>query len=67
MKNKNLNFIKTGCGGDVYNVKGVVTSPMYPTAYTEISDCRWNLKVPDGHLIGINFNGKHLCVNFSKN
>ena len=47
-----------GCGGTIYNVRGVVTSPMYPTAYTENSDCRWNLRVPDGHLIAISFRGK---------
>ena len=47
-----------GCGGEVYNVNGVVTSPTYPIAYTQVSDCRWNLKVPEGHLIAIKFNGK---------
>ena len=42
----------------MYNVNGVVTSPTYPMAYTQASDCRWNLKVPEGHLIAIRFNGK---------
>ena len=55
-----------GCGGEVYNVNGVVTSPTYPIAYTQVSDCRWNLKVPEGHLIAIKFNGKLNQLTFNQ-
>ena len=57
-----LLFNFTGCGGEVYNVNGVVTSPLYPMEYTQVSDCRWNLKVPEGHLIALKFQSKLIWI-----
>ncbi|CAH0562353.1 unnamed protein product [Brassicogethes aeneus] len=35
-----------GCGGQLYNDKGVFTSPMYPNIYKNNTLCTWNVRVP---------------------
>ncbi|XP_049840768.1 cubilin-like [Schistocerca gregaria] len=36
----------TGCGGKLFNTAGTFTSPMYPTNFRNISDCQWEISVP---------------------
>ena len=47
-----------GCGGTIYNSRGVVTSPNYPRSYNRVSNCEWILKVPPGQRIQLRFTGK---------
>uniref|UniRef100_A0A2H8TEF1 Cubilin n=1 Tax=Melanaphis sacchari TaxID=742174 RepID=A0A2H8TEF1_9HEMI len=44
-----------GCGGRMFNVKGTVTSPMYPNLYRVNSVCRWDIAVPIPNSIKIIF------------
>ncbi|KAL4149890.1 hypothetical protein QTP88_003741 [Uroleucon formosanum] len=46
-----------GCGGRIYNVKGMVTSPMYPNLYKVSSTCRWDIAVPRPNSVKISFKG----------
>ena len=47
-----------GCGGTLYNTRGVVTSPNFPQAYAQLSNCQWTLKVPPGQKIELRFTRK---------
>ena len=49
-----------GCGGTLYNTRGVVTSPNYPRAFTQSSNCEWRLKVPPGEKIELRFTGTYI-------
>jgi len=49
--------IGRGCGGRIYNVKGMVTSPMYPNLYKVSSTCRWDIAVPRPNSVKISFKG----------
>jgi cubilin len=49
-----------GCGGELYNTRGTVTSPGFPSSYPQVSDCTWKLKVPSGQRIEIRFTGKSI-------
>ena len=51
-------FLGMGCGGTLYDTRGVVTSPNYPRPYTQQSNCEWTLKVPPGQKIQLRFSGK---------
>ncbi|KAL5234243.1 hypothetical protein ACI65C_001653 [Semiaphis heraclei] len=44
-----------GCGGKMFNVKGTVTSPMYPRLYKVSSTCRWDIAVPRPNSVKISF------------
>ncbi|XP_022177373.1 cubilin-like [Myzus persicae] len=44
-----------GCGGKMFNVKGTVTSPMYPNLYRVSSTCRWDIAVPRPNSVNISF------------
>ena len=48
-----------GCGGTLYNTRGVVTSPDYPRPHAQASNCEWTLKVPPGQRIQLRFAGKY--------
>ncbi|XP_046451773.1 cubilin-like isoform X2 [Daphnia pulex] len=45
----------SGCGGSVFNTRGTVTSPGYPGNVSRTTDCRWELAVPIGMIIKIEF------------
>ena len=49
--------IGSGCGGSVFNTRGTVTSPGYPGNVSRTTDCRWELAVPIGMLVKIDFPG----------
>lgn len=51
-------LIGSGCGGSVFNTRGTVTSPGYPGNVSRTTDCRWELAVPIGMIIKIEFPGK---------
>ncbi len=55
--------VGTGCGGSVFNTRGSVTSPGYPGNVSRPTDCQWELTVPLGMLIQIDFPG----ITFSNN
>ncbi|KAI9577187.1 hypothetical protein GQX74_015641 [Glossina fuscipes] len=44
-----------GCGGDIYNTGGVITSPFYPQNIRNNSDCRWNIRVPSNLQVLLKF------------
>lgn len=54
-----------GCGGDIYNTGGVITSPFYPQNVRNNSDCRWNIRVPSNLKVLLKFLGK--LENFKEN
>jgi len=45
----------SGCGGAVFNTRGTVTSWRFPGNSSRASDCRWEITVPQGWLIAIEF------------
>ncbi|XP_053504957.1 ST14 transmembrane serine protease matriptase b [Ictalurus furcatus] len=45
-----------GCGGKLTGMKGTFMSPGFPSSYPPQIQCVWNIKVPDGKHIIINFN-----------
>ena len=47
-----------GCGGTLYNTRGVVTSPNFPQGHAQLSNCQWTLKVPPGQKIELRFTRK---------
>ena len=53
-------FAGPGCGGVVFNTMGIVTSWKYPGNSSRASDCRWQLAVPLGYHIAIEFDGQRL-------
>lgn len=42
----------------MFNTRGTVTSPGYPGNISRSTDCQWELSVPLGMLIHIDFPGK---------
>jgi len=46
-----------GCGGKMFNVGGVLTSPLYPLLYRKSATCRWDIEVPRPYPITIAFRG----------
>ena len=64
-RNYDLFYVSTeagrGCGGTLYNTRGVVTSPDYPRPHAQASNCEWTLKVPPGQRIQLRFAGKYMC------
>ncbi|XP_034938584.1 cubilin [Chelonus insularis] len=44
-----------GCGGRIYNYVGTFTSPLYPNNYRNESLCTWEVSVPRGYKIVLNF------------
>ncbi|TSL04261.1 Suppressor of tumorigenicity 14 protein [Bagarius yarrelli] len=46
-----------GCGGKLTGMKGTFTSPGFPSSYPPRTNCVWNIKVPEG---------KHIIINFSR-
>ena len=62
-RNYDLFYVSTeagrGCGGTLYNTRGVVTSPDYPRPHAQASNCEWTLKVPPGQRIQLRFASKY--------
>lgn len=52
-------YIGRGCGGKMFNMDGVIMSPMYPTLYNKSSTCRWDIAVPRPNRITIKFSGMY--------
>ncbi|XP_055914618.1 cubilin homolog isoform X2 [Eupeodes corollae] len=44
-----------GCGGDLYNYAGVITSPFYPENARNNSVCQWNIRVPNNMVVSLEF------------
>lgn len=44
-----------GCGGKIFNYAGRFTSPLYPMNYRNQSECTWELSVPRGFKIQMEF------------
>ncbi|XP_055377129.1 cubilin homolog [Condylostylus longicornis] len=44
-----------GCGGEFHGIKGVLSSPMYPSNFRNYSECRWVITGPTNTVIGIYF------------
>jgi cubilin len=44
-----------GCGGTLFNTRGVVTAPNFPGNFSRFSDCTWRLRVPAGHRVEVRF------------
>lgn len=55
-------LLGAGCGGTVFNTRGSVTSPGYPGNVSRTTDCQWELTVPLGMLIQIDFPGAFLIT-----
>lgn len=47
-----------GCGGEVFNYAGAITSPGYPNTDKNDSDCSWTINVPQNLVVGVRFDGK---------
>lgn len=54
-----LNYVTTnkgaGCGGNISNIIGAVTSPFFPNTYRHKSVCEWVLETPVGSNLMIHF------------
>lgn len=46
-----------GCGGAIFNTRGSFTSPGFPGNLSRPTDCKWEVTVPLGMLIQIDFPG----------
>lgn len=47
-----------GCGGELFNYGGVITSPGYPNTDRNDSDCTWVINVPQNLKVAVMFTGK---------
>ncbi|CAL8369925.1 unnamed protein product [Lota lota] len=45
----------TTCGGQLTGISGVLTSPYFPAFYPPQMTCVWNIQVPNGHFIKVQF------------
>ncbi|KAJ3608998.1 hypothetical protein NHX12_023526 [Muraenolepis orangiensis] len=45
----------TTCGGQLTDLTGVFTSPYFPGFYPPQTTCEWNIQVPKGHFIKVQF------------
>ncbi|XP_028834623.1 CUB and sushi domain-containing protein 3-like isoform X3 [Denticeps clupeoides] len=43
------------CGGNVTSLHGTIYSPGHPAVYPNFQDCMWNIRVPPGNGIYVNF------------
>lgn len=51
----NDKWIGRGCGGAIYNYGGTFTSPFYPNPYRNRSVCVWEVSVPRGMKVSLQF------------
>lgn len=45
----------SGCGGEIFNYGGVFSSPGYPSNDRNVSDCRWEVTVPQNLKVALKF------------
>ena len=45
----------TGCGGEIRQRSGTITSPGYPGPYPANAFCFWEIFIPDGDLLTLEF------------
>ncbi|XP_026748193.2 cubilin [Galleria mellonella] len=54
-----LNYVVTnkgrGCGGQLFNEQGIITSPLYPDIYRKKNKCEWELETPVGTRLALHF------------
>ncbi|XP_069122184.1 cubilin-like [Argopecten irradians] len=53
------------CGGRVYGMNGVITSPNYPNNYQSNSYCVWDIEAPTGHYMTFTFNDFQLEYSYA--
>lgn len=44
-----------GCGGDIYNYGGQISSPLYPANERTYRECTWRLLVPQNQVVALQF------------
>jgi len=49
------NYYYIGCGGDVHLSSGQITSPQWPDQYPNNVECQWQLVIPNGYHMKLNF------------
>lgn len=54
----NADRLGRGCGGRFFNDVGVFTSPFYPSNQRKSTSCRWDITVPVGNVVVIEFQGE---------
>lgn len=52
---ENQNCAGRGCGGRIFNYGGRFTSPLYPNTYRNNTVCTWDVSVPRGFKIILQF------------
>lgn len=62
-----FSFTGSGCGGELYNYGGQLSSPGYPNTDRNNSDCYWTINVPINLVVALKFQGKtsEICSKFS--
>ncbi|CAL8260356.1 unnamed protein product [Gadus morhua 'NCC'] len=48
--------LNTTCGGQLTGLSGDINSPFFPAFYPPKTTCVWNIQVPKGHFIKLQFN-----------
>ncbi|KAG7199007.1 hypothetical protein KM043_013159 [Ampulex compressa] len=54
-----------GCGGKIFNYGGKFSSPLYPNAYRNNTVCTWDVSVPQGFKIVLEFSNFDISNNRS--
>ena len=49
------NNVSQGCGGDIFNYGGLISSPLYPENNRTNIDCIWNINVPNNMVVALRF------------
>lgn len=47
-----------GCGGEIFNYGGLITSPLYPSSNRTVNNCYWSLTVPQNLKVALRFTSK---------
>ena len=62
--------LASGCGGlkDLNGTEGILSSMGYPGSYSNNANCQWNIQVPTGMLVHLQFHNLSLeesegCIN----
>ena len=61
-----LNYVASdkgvGCGGEIVDSSGTLNSPMFPMNVRNISNCRWEITVPNNLNVFLRFDSKHFFL-----
>jgi cubilin len=49
------NNISQGCGGEIFNYGGLISSPLYPENNRSNLDCVWSVNVPNNMVVALKF------------